>query len=349
MAGGCTGFDVTISGAALQIGRNCGSPPGAFYNAYTFPEANRWYHVVAVYDGTNINAYVDGVSYTGGAVTYDNSSTYCIGSYNCGDELFNGKIDEVYLWNRALSAAEIIALYTSSNNQKINSSKNSRLPSGLVGLWSFNGGDISNGVALDRSGSGNNGNLFNIATSTFYDAGKVGQGFNFDGSNDYVSVGSLSSYSFVQNTGVFSATAWIKLATTAGQQAIFGSSETRSAKGFVLFYTGNQLLHQAYNGDGVTYVFVGTSAASSLSDTNWHHVAWTGDGSNVRVYIDGVVSGSLAGVGNLSSGDSTRTVLVGASNAASPSNLFSGIIDEVRIYNRALTAAEIKQLYDMGR
>src|SRR3989344_8772308 len=58
---------------------------------------------------------------------------------------------------------------------------------GLVGHWTFDGKNVVNGVALDSSGNGNNANLINIATSTFYSYGKIGQGFNFDGTNDIAS------------------------------------------------------------------------------------------------------------------------------------------------------------------
>ena len=60
----------------------------------------------------------------------------------------------------------------------------------LVGHWTFDGAKVVNGVALDSAGT-NNGNLVNIASSTFYSYGKIGQGFNFDGLNDYVSVGTM--------------------------------------------------------------------------------------------------------------------------------------------------------------
>lgn len=62
---------------------------------------------------------------------------------------------------------------------------------GLVGHWTFDGKDVASGVALDSSGNGYNGNLINIATSTFYSIGKIGQGFNFDGTDDVASNGKL--------------------------------------------------------------------------------------------------------------------------------------------------------------
>ena len=68
---------------------------------------------------------------------------------------------------------------------------------GLIGHWTFDGIDMVGGKAWDISGSGNHGTLTNISTSTFYTKGKIGQGLNFDGSDDYVSLSSdpVSSYS----------------------------------------------------------------------------------------------------------------------------------------------------------
>src|SRR3989344_6531331 len=80
---------------------------------------------------------------------------------------------------------------------------------GLVGHWTFDGKNVVSGVALDSSGNGNNGNLVNIATSTFYSIGKIGQGFNFDGTNDYVKVPSSSAFDFA-STGGFSYFTWFK-------------------------------------------------------------------------------------------------------------------------------------------
>ena len=77
---------------------------------------------------------------------------------------------------------------------------------GLVGHWTFDGKNVVNGVALDSSGNGNNGNLINIATSTFYSYGKIGQGFNFDGTNDYINLGNNVS---LAPSGAITIVGWI--------------------------------------------------------------------------------------------------------------------------------------------
>ena len=79
------------------------------------------------------------------------------------------------------------------------------LSSGLVGWWTFDGKDVVNGVIRDKSGQGNHGNAINIASSTFYTKGKVGQAGNFDGGDDYVSVSNNSSF---KPTGAMTISGW---------------------------------------------------------------------------------------------------------------------------------------------
>src|SRR3989344_3805799 len=64
---------------------------------------------------------------------------------------------------------------------------------GLIGWWTFDGKDMPSGKVNDVSGNGNHGSAINIATSTFYTVGKIGQGLKFDGVNDYVNLGNDSS------------------------------------------------------------------------------------------------------------------------------------------------------------
>src|SRR4051812_20633288 len=75
----------------------------------------------------------------------------------------------------------------------LNKSANASLTNGLVGYWTFDGKDVVRGVVKDLSGNNNDGNLINIATSTFYTQGKIGQAGLFDGTDDRVDMGTPSS------------------------------------------------------------------------------------------------------------------------------------------------------------
>ncbi|MEI8096833.1 MAG: LamG domain-containing protein, partial [Candidatus Moraniibacteriota bacterium] len=140
------------------------NPPGRGYYAETATiNDGVWHHVCGVYDRhASVSAYSDGV--LANATDISGDAAYSItntGSFNLGGiaAYFTGSIDEVRVYNRVLTQAEITKLYQTTATAKVNTSQNTQSTSGLVGLWSFNGPDISGTTATDRSGNGNNGTL----------------------------------------------------------------------------------------------------------------------------------------------------------------------------------------------
>lgn len=201
---------------------------------------------------------------------------------------------------------------------------------GLVGYWSFNGPDLSGTTAFDRSGKGNNGTLTNGPTVT---EGKSGQALNFNGSSNYVTMGYVLSFSGTQS---LSMSAWIKPnVTNVSYQTLVGKELDYKldldSGGKVNFLLGNSW---------------GRNFASdtSLVAGNWYHIVATYDGTNKKMYINGSWDKTVASTGNIS-GNSYQ-FNIGQRNS---DDYFNGIIDEVRIYNRALTQAEVTALYNAGR
>ena len=227
------------------------------------------------------------------------------------------------------------ALFQNVSPRKGSAPPSYTLETGLVGHWTFDGKDMPQGQVNDISGQGNNGSMYNMSTSTSYVPGKLGQGLNFDGVNDHVrAVHILGAI----NTVTMSA--WVKNnnATIAGSQSIVFRG---TALTFELFVSGNDDL-QSWIENSVAWHGAANSAAFTDWD-QWHHVVAVYDGSNVRLYRDGsqvAISGSETG--NLPS--STRTIITQGSSSA----YWQGLIDDVRIYNRALSASEVKQLYLQG-
>ena len=168
--------------------------------------SGKWHHVIGVLNFTNdtITIYVDSIESINTSVSFG-SNTYVNGSKTTesdtigvngttGNRYFPGKIDDVRIYNRALSQAEITALYTATKGEKISTTNTSStangnaLASGLVGHWTFDGKDTpwtssSAATTLDKSGSGNTGTLTNMSQSLAPVAGKVGQAPNFDWSD----------------------------------------------------------------------------------------------------------------------------------------------------------------------
>jgi len=319
--------------------------------------AGRWYYVAATYNnGTGI-IYLDGVADGSGSfgtgTLPNNTNPVYIGAKSSLVEFLNGKIDEVRIYNRALSASEVANLYNASKKiMKVNTSQNLKLTTGLVGLWSFNGPDVYGTTAFDRSGQGNNGTI----SGATLDSGKVGQALNFDGNNDYINAGSPASLDDIENQGGGGLTisAWIYPETwgESGVGAVITKGSHDDAAGSWTFRLGqantNIEFFKDYNGTN----FGIRADANLISTQAWFHVAVTWDGtatsSNNHIYINNVnvpVWGT-DGTGTKQS-DINENVYVGSDKWTS--NVFDGNIDEVRIYNRVLSAAEITRLYQMGK
>ena len=248
---------------------------------------------------------------------------------------FQGIIDEVELFNRALSAAEIKAIYDARSAGKIKPA-GIQPPAGMISWWP---GD---GNATDIMG-GNHGTLSGDATATAN--GIVGQAFSFDGTGDAVQVPNAALNNLLAGT----VDMWIyPSANRPGASFGFGSVWFGKQHDFV-----NSVAVFGFASPSDRRVrFRLQNAAPEVTGANplglnaWHHVAATWDGAAIKVYVDGVKEGEAASSATVPS-DLGAIMAIGAwlGNAH---GFFTGSIDEVEIFNRALTAAEIKAIYYAG-
>ena len=219
------------------------------------------------------------------------------------------------------------------------------LNAGLVGFWSFDGKDMAGVTAYDRSGQGNNGTLTNGPVRTL---GKLGQALVFDGVNDFIAVPASGS---ISDLTTFTYSAWVYLNSlpTVNNGRIVSVGNTSA---FTIFYvgTGGGMTFEAgrWTTDG-RWILTDTS---DFTVSNWVHVVVTYDYSSVAneavLYTNGksrAVTNTIEPVGSLSS--ETSGPVIG--NNLPGLRPWNGLIDDVRIYNRALTGEEIKRLYNLGR
>ncbi|MBI3744042.1 MAG: hypothetical protein HY261_07150 [Chloroflexi bacterium] len=234
---------------------------------------------------------------------------------------FVGVMDDVRIYSRALSSTEISTVYNS----------------GLVGYWQMSEGTGT--TTADASGNGNTGTLTNGPT---WVTGRTGQGINFDGSNDYVSLCTPSALNF--GTGDFTISAWIKTTgnTTGSENHILAK---RNGNGYYLT-VGNSagagnVGQLSFYGEGANDYGNFRVTSPTVNDGAWHQVAVVRTSSEVRLYIDGIrrLTGSKS-YGDLS--NSGATAYLGTEDAAS--SFFKGAMDEVLVYNRALTDNEVNLL-----
>lgn len=158
-------------------------------------------------------------------------------------------------------------------------------------------------------------------------------------------------YSFIQNTGVFGISFWVKFDSYVTiPQYIINSTGTTIEKGFYLGNAGatGRLEFVATNGINSNFA-VKTFAPGIFTDNNWNHIVVTGNGSQVRVYKNGALSYTDTSVpfDSFSSGDSTRSVNFFNIPGYNLERL-GGYLDEVGIWSRELTDAEALMLYNNG-
>ena len=200
---------------------------------------------------------------------------------------------------------------------------------GLVGLWHFDDD------ALDGSGNGNTGTLVN---GPQWVSGKFGNALSFNGSDDYVDLGNdvfsnvdLATYTFE---------AWIKIASLDEvERRIFDD------EGGLRPALSSTNTLQAVHYDGTVKI---VEWATTPSVDTWYHVVQRYDGSYLRLYINGSEVGTPVLCGAWTPDSLDRAVRIGASWHPTPGRHWKGLIDEVRIWDGAMTFDQIQESFALG-
>src|SRR5262249_55865262 len=201
---------------------------------------------------------------------------------------------------------------------------------GLVAYWRFD-----DGAGTDSSGNNLNGTLVNNPSCT---SGKIGNALSFNGSN-YVSVPASAALGNLTNN--FTVTAWISPADLTSTHRIIGPSKVASNNGFGFGTYGSGLIFTTFNVQD--YI----SSVITLGTGAWVHVAAVMNNNNVTFYVNGVSRQTVTGAspGNPNTDDPYylgNTTYIGTPSLAEGWN---GSLDDIRIFNRVLSASEIQTIY----
>ncbi len=325
------------NGGALGLGLNAGNvriyhDGDPFdWQTTTAVSANTWTFLAYTWDGTTERLYKNG-SLTGSRPRNFNyvpgTARIGYGFINDASVFYPGLIDELAIFNRTLDAVEIASI---ANAESAGICVNCvPPPSGMISWWQ---GD---GNTNDLMGL-NNGSLFNGAT---YAPGKVGQGFSFDGSDDYLDIPHSPSLDIGPNQPM-SIKLWVKRTSAADSQIIFAKRpDCGSQVHYQLqFYAPTNLL--AFNSTGATNgVF---TTADKIPLNVWTLVVVTYDGANATIYINGTWVAA-----NPMSFDRNTVPLRFGGEPSCGGQLFGGVIDDIVMFDRTLTASEVSRMYNAG-
>jgi hypothetical protein len=206
-----------------------------------------------------------------------------------------------------------------------------------VGWWKMDEG--TGLTTADSSGNGNTGTLTNGPT---WATGKLGNGLSFDGVNDYVNMGNVLN----MTTNDFTVGAWIKTTMVAeGHIVSKGSNASGTLKRYIL---QTVLVSGTYRcGFSISDGDIRTigSGVINVADGNWHYCVVVFDrDSTAKVYVDGKLDGTPVTLASQVDDLTNTTPFYIGRNATG--SYFNGLIDDVRIYNRALSAGEVAQMYN---
>ena len=205
---------------------------------------------------------------------------------------------------------------------------------GLVAYYSFDHCD-----ARDDSGNGHDGTIYGSPKCV---DGVKGKAFEFDGENDYIWLGKSEDLSPPHITVAL----WIKFADYYNPNVYDGARPIRNRRfgyGFDII-NGNRLYAGCHDNDDPNSPVSASVSLNPYQDGEWHFLAFTFDGNYIKLYVDGRLVNESKGHGTGSIYYEGNVVAI-ARDGDYDGGYFKGALDEIRIYNRALSEEEIKALY----
>ena len=293
-------------------------------------DVDTWYHVA-------ITSKKNGrlISYYNSVVDDNVSQSYKIGEmaylrFGQSSGGFTGMIDQVKIYNRTLSASEI-----SDDYQRGLAGLETNVSSTGLVLWTKLNESSPTDIAEDDSGNGYDGVLHNYPPEITN--GKLLQGMDFDGVEDYI--GGITDESLNLEDAI-TISLWVKYNTGYGQS--FPQLINREgASGGYRMYTDA--------GSGQLYILINngidsdtTGSVTPVNENEWTHIVWTYNGSYSVIYLNGTETNN-----EYNSVEIVGTVGKELKIGGVSTRYTDGIMDDIRIYNRVLSAVEISELYNI--
>lgn len=345
-----TGFDVEISREHKRI--RVLTQGGEYFQALNVPIDFEWHHLSVRINGNSGDIFLDGVNVTDGGTAslassgiLENAIPLTIGSHSSGAVPFQGTLDNVRIYNQFVTDSSIASLYSDEG-----------LGRNLLAHWDFESID-GKGVTPDLTVNDHDAQTHNIVTETGPTG--LGQAITFDGTSSWVDCGGEESLAL---SGQMTISAWVKVGDNTFDRymrILSKKKEYETDNGFEFEY--NPFIQRlSFTGSGNK---VARANGVDLGLNEWHMVTAVQSGTRVQFYIDGVAVTSYhdeAGAvitdqlnAHVSHGEinaitqKKEAVCLGSISAKNQNGIgavWSGAMDDVRIYDYPLTADEIAAL-----
>ncbi len=317
---GFTGISLSNNGTN-NINSTVGSNGKIYPNAYQ----NKWYHYVIAVDLNWVKYYVnsrliDSFANTSFTHSGDGDTKARLGTSRKGIGFIKGSIDECKIFDCALSQAQIDSIY-----------KFKPSTSCLVAHYKLDGN------AADSSGNAFNGTLSGTSPTTDR-FGNKNQALYFNGISDYVRLGTDADFT------IRTISCWFKVdsfPTDGAYSLIFSSDFATNKYGFTgisVSNTGTNNINSTVGNNGKIY--------ANAQKNTWYHYVIMVDGTWVKYYLNGQILDSFANSNFNHSIDGDTKARLGTSRKGI--GFLKGYIDDVKIYECALTQSEIKTMYTPG-
>lgn len=318
---------------------------------------SNWNHIVAQLNGSTVEIWLNGVKQTvndtisGSATssswidypTYDSAVVASIGIQRAYDPNYsNGLIDQVRIFSKALSSSEISTLYAETACVYTSTTDQVDYQGTNIAYYKLDGN------ALDETSNNYDGTESNIT----YEFGRYGTAAVFNGSSSIIKDVLGSGFTYASKTMTFSA--WIFVEDASNDNMIIGDGLTTSTGGWGIS-TGYGNAPNRSLAFSVASAAMGgvqqTYSSISVLDKTWTHIVVSVDFSSVtdsvKMYINGTEDTSLTdGISGTFVDNTTYNTAIGGTWTGSAGRLFEGKIDQVRIYNSALDATAVANLYN---
>jgi len=320
--------------ASNQIYIYVGNSAGTLWTGWS-PQSftsylNSWTNLIVIVDGTQIKLYLNGSlisTQTSSLTMAAGANGLTLGGFGQGTLLWNGSIDQVRIYNTALSASNVALLYAETS--ATSSTLNYPVGAGGMALYEFSGNANDTGGAYNGTATNVLYAYNGTPSSSSYLEGRFGSSFNCANTR-YINVSSLPELSATRTISL-----WVNPYSIDNNDRLFGS--VQGSNYFNISFGGSNNI-AAYTGGVII-----NSSSNSLSTTIWQNIILVANGTLAKLYINGVEAASVT----ITSHTLNPTSAYIGTNTANPGvQIPNALIDQVRIFSSALTPGDVEDLYN---